>query len=455
MSSQQEEKGSLMYRLGDTFAGFVRNFFPDALVFAIALSIVVFVCGLLLTPSGPFDMVVHWGNGVWDILAFSMQVASTLVLSHIVANTRQVSAILNRIASIPKTPSGAVMMACVVTMICSLLSWGFGLIMGAIFARAVARNVKGIDYGFLVACAYIGFMIWHAGLSGSIPLLLATQGGVTYNILGHVIPITYTTLSPLNITLTIFFLITLPFVVRFMLPPASKVKEIDPALLEETSVEIKMPENPTVAQRMEYGRFFSTLLGVVFAIWLVQHFANRGLAGIDLNSVNLTFFTVGLLLVSSPMEYVHRTRIAAAGAGNLMVQFPLYAGIMGMSVGSGLADVFSNFFISFATAETLPNFIHLSSSFLNMFIPSAGGKFVVEAPIYLPAAEALGANVNYVAVAALWGDGLTNLIQPFWALPLLAIAKLGIRDIMGYCMVATIYGLIFQQIFIYVFSVLL
>jgi short-chain fatty acids transporter len=306
----------------------------------------------------------------------------------------------------------------------------------------------------LVASSYIGFMIWHAGLSGSIPLTLATPGSWTYDIVGGLIPVTETMLSPLNITMAIFFFITLPFVVRFMLPPPSRVREIDPALLVETEVVVKRPDNPTTAERLEHSRVCSTLLGLIFVIWLVQHFAANGLAGLNLDTVNLSFFAAGLLLVKSPVEYVKRAGIAAGGVGNLMVQFPLYAGIMGMSVASGLAVVFSNFFISLAGPETLPNLIHLSSSTLNMFIPSAGGKWAVEAPIYIPAAQALGANINHVAVAALWGDGLTNMIQPFWALPMLAIAKLGIRDIMGYCIVACIYGLILQQAFIYLFSVI-
>jgi len=396
-------------------------------------------------------MITYWGNGIWNLLAFAMQVSLTLVLSHILANTRTVAGFLNKAASIPKTPVTAVMLASVVTMVSSLLSWGFGLIMGAIYARAVARKIDGIDYPMLVAGSYCGFMVWHAGLSGTIPLTLATPGSWTEPIINGLIPVTETILSPLNIFLTIFFLVTIPLVVKTMVPPKDQVRQVDPELLVDTDIVIKKPENPTPAEKWEHSRVVSTLLGFVFILYLIIYFSKHGIMGLNLNIVNLCFFALGLLLVQSPVEYVKRTAVAAANAGNLLIQFPLYAGIMGMMSASGLGTMISQFFISIATVNTLPNILHISSSILNMFIPSGGGKFAVEAPIYLPAAQSLGASIPKVAVACAWGDALTNLIQPFWALPLLAIARLGIRDIMGYCAVVTIYGFIATQIILFIF----
>jgi short-chain fatty acids transporter len=446
-----EERSGILVGLGSFFTMIAQKFLPDALVFAIGLSVIVFLGGLIFTESSFIDMIIYWGGGIWNLLAFAMQVSLTLVLSHILANTRPIAKLLDRAAGIPKTPVAAVMLASIVTMICSLLSWGFGLIMGAIFARAVARKVEGIDYPMLVAGSYCGFLVWHAGLSGTIPLTLATPGSWTEPIIGGLIPVTQTMLSPLNIFLTIFYLITIPFIVKMMVPPRSKARIVDPEILVESDIIIEMPENPTPAQKWEHSRVASTLLGIVFIVYLVIYFARKGIMGLDLNIVNLGFFALGLLLVKSPVEYVRRTAVAAANAGNLLVQFPLYAGIMGMMTSSGLGAIISNFFISIANADNLPNVLHLSSSILNMFIPSGGGKFAVEAPIYLPAAQSLGASIPKVAVACAWGDALTNLIQPFWALPLLAIAKLGIRDVMGYCAVVTIYGFITIQIILWLF----
>ncbi|MFZ7104558.1 MAG: short-chain fatty acid transporter [Peptococcaceae bacterium] len=446
-----QKQGGVMVRLGSIFSDIAQKLLPDALVFAVGLSVIVFLGGLLLTKSSFLDMMVYWGNGIWNLLEFAMQVSLTLVLSHILANTRTVARLLNKAASIPKTPVTAVMLASVVTMISSLLSWGFGLIMGAIYARAVARKIDGIDYPMLVAGSYSGFMVWHAGLSGTIPLTLATPGSWTEPIINGLIPVTETMLSPLNIFLTVFFLVTIPLVVRTMVPPQGQARQVDPELLVEQDIVIKKPENPTPAEKWEHSRIVSTLLGLVFIFYLIIYFARNGIMGLNLNIVNLCFFALGLLLVQSPVEYVKRTSVAAANAGNLLIQFPLYAGIMGMMSDSGLGAMISNFFISIATTATLPNILHLSSSILNMFIPSGGGKFAVEAPIYLPAAQSLGANIPKVAVACAWGDALTNLIQPFWALPLLAIARLGIRDIMGYCAVVTIYGFIATQIILFIF----
>lgn len=444
-------QGGLMVRLGSFFSAIAQRLLPDALVFAIGLSLIVFLGGLFLTESSFSDMISYWGNGIWNLLAFAMQVSLTLVLSHILANTRSVSRLLNKAASIPKTPTAAVMLASVVTMVSSLLSWGFGLIMGAIYARAVARKIEGIDYPMLVASSYCGFMVWHAGLSGTIPLTLATPGSWTEPIINGLIPVTETILSPLNIFLTVFFLVTIPFVVRTMVPPPEQARQVDPELLIDKDIVIEKPKNPTPAERLEHSRAVSTILGLVFVIYLILYFSKHGIMGLNLNIVNLSFFALGLLLVKSPIEYVKRTQVAAANAGNLLIQFPLYAGIMGMMSASGLGAMISEFFISIADSGTLPNILHISSSILNMFIPSGGGKFAVEAPIYLPAAQSLGASIPKVAIASAWGDTLTNLIQPFWALPLLAIARLGIRDIMGYCAVVTIYGFIATQIIIFIF----
>lgn len=445
------KRRGLMVVIGNVFSNIAQKLLPDALVFAIALSVIVFLGGWIFTESSFVDMIIYWGNGIWNLLAFAMQVSLTLVLSHIFANTKTVANFLDKAAGIPKTPIAAIMLSCLVTAICSLLSWGFGLIMGAIYARAVARKIKGIDYPILVAGSYCGFLVWHAGLSGTIPLTLATPGSWTEPILNGLVPVTETMLSPLNIFLTIFFLITVPLVVRTMVPSPEDAREVDPEILVETDIVIERPKNPTPAERWEYSRIPSTLLGLVFVVYLIFYFKKNGIMGLNLNIVNLGFFALGMLFVTCPVEYVKRTAIAGADAGQLLVQFPLYAGIMGMMTSSGLGAMISNFFISIANTNNLPNILHISSSVLNMFIPSGGGKFAVEAPIYLPAAQALGANIPKVAVACAWGDALTNLIQPFWALPLLAIARLGIRDIMGYCAVVTIYAFIATQIILLFF----
>ncbi|MEE2862128.1 MAG: TIGR00366 family protein, partial [Pseudomonadota bacterium] len=104
-------------------------------------------------------------------------------------------------------------------------------------------------------------------------------------------------------------------------------------------------------------------------------------------------------------------------------------------VQSGLAASLSEWFVSISTAQTLPFWSFIAAGIVNIFVPSGGGQWAVQAPVMLPAAQALGADLPRVAMAVAWGDAWTNLLQPFWALPMLGIAGLQAKDIMGFCVI--------------------
>ncbi|WP_301172513.1 TIGR00366 family protein [Brevibacillus nitrificans] len=423
-----------MKALSRFFSTLVQKFLPDPFVFALILTIILFVCGLVFTDHGPIQMVQFWGSGFWNLLAFAMQMALVLVTGHALASSPLVSRSLTRLASIAKTPAQGVILVTLGSAIACLLNWGFGLIVGALFAKEVAKRVPGSDYRFLIACAYIGFLTWHGGLSGSVPLTAATPGNPLEKTAG-LIPLTDTIFTGYNLFITIALLIALPIMTRLMMPTDKEVVEIDPQLFAKEEVAATAeaaPSEKTFATVMENSRILTIIICALGFSYLIYYFANKGFK-VDINTVNLLFFIAGLLLHGTPLSYMKAVGNAAKGTAGILIQFPFYAGIQGMMEQSGLGGMMTNAFISISTPETFPFLAFLSSGFVNFFVPSGGGHWVVQGPFIMPAAQQLGVDGGIAAMAIAYGEAWMNMAQPFWALPALAIAGLGVRDIMGYC----------------------
>lgn len=422
------------------FTRIMQRWLPDAFIFAVIITFIVFVAGMLGQGVGPVEMANHWGKGVWNLLAFSMQVTITLVAGHILAQTPAVKTILRSVAGLAKTPPQAIILMTFVSMICCWISWGFGLIASALLAKEIAGRMRGVHYALLVAAAYSGFLIWHAGLSGSIPLKIAVPDGGTISQLmnGTAVPVSETIFSAPILTICLVLLVTLPILNRFMMPPVDEVKEIDTSLLrsdEKTEVDYA---SLTPAEKLEHSFLVSGFLGALGAVYIISYFIEGG--KLSLNTINLIFIVLGILLHKTPHNYLKALHDAIGGAASIVLQFPLYAGIMGMMVHSGLAQSVSEWFVSISNTYTFPLFTFLSAGIVNFFVPSGGGQWAVQAPIVLPAAEALGIPVNQAAMSVALGDAWTNMVQPFWALPLLGIAGLSIKDIMGYCTVCLLWS---------------
>ncbi|MDR7315418.1 TIGR00366 family protein [Brevibacillus nitrificans] len=423
-----------MKALSRFFSTLVQKFLPDPFVFALILTIILFVCGLVFTDHGPIQMVQFWGSGFWNLLAFAMQMALVLVTGHALASSPLVSRSLTRLASIAKTPVQGVILVTLGSAIACLLNWGFGLIVGALFAKEVAKRVPGSDYRFLIACAYIGFLTWHGGLSGSVPLTAATPGNPLEKTAG-LIPLTDTIFTGYNLFITIALLVALPIMTRLMMPTGKEVVEIDPQLFAKEEVAATAeaaPAEKTFATVMENSRILTYIICALGFSYLIYYFANKGFK-VDINTVNLLFFIAGLLLHGTPLSYMKAVGNAAKGTAGILIQFPFYAGIQGMMEQSGLGGMMTNAFISISTPETFPFLAFLSSGFVNFFVPSGGGHWVVQGPFIMPAAQQLGVDSGIAAMAIAYGEAWMNMAQPFWALPALAIAGLGVRDIMGYC----------------------
>ena len=419
----------------------VNRWLPDAFLFAVILTIVVFLGAMLATGMGPVAMLNAWGNdkGFWGLLSFSMQMALVLVFGNAMASAKPCKKALGAIANMAHNKKQAIVITTFVSTICCWLNWGFGLVAGALLAKEIAKRVRDVDYPLLIASAYSGFVIWHAGFSGSIPLDLVagkTFGEVTYQA-----PITETVFHPVNLAMVLVILFVMPLINYAMHPDKDHAICVDPSLLSDEAERTYKIETP--ADKMEHSKILWAILVVACWAYIVLYFAKNGFT-LGLNIVNFLFMTLGLTLHGNLRKYVDAISDAAGGAAGILLQFPFYAGIMGMMVatnadGASLASVISNFFVSISNQVTLPMLSFLAAGIVNFFVPSGGGQWAVQGPIMMPAGRAQGISDGLTAMAVAWGDQWTNMIQPFWALPALGIAKLSARDVMGYLVIVLLF----------------
>jgi short-chain fatty acids transporter len=422
----------MLYAAAKPLVKLVERYLPDPYIFVLLLSIVVFAAAVLLEQQSPLSVLIYWGDGFWGLLSFSMQMLLVLVTGFMLASTPLLKSFLHRLALLANSPGQAIVLVTVVSLIASWLNWGFGLVVGALFAKALARQVK-VDYRLLVASAYSGFIVWHGGLAGSIPLTIATPGHFAEGQIG-VIATSETIFSGFNLLLLVLLFIAVPLLNYLMQPKGDDCVYVDPAKLQNEPLPHSTVDRP--ADKLENSLILAWLVGFAGIAYLVQYFAAGGT--LNLNIVNLLFLFLAIVLHGTPQRLLHSLQQAIQGGAGIVIQFPFYAGIMAMMLQSGLAQSMSQWFVSVASADSLPFWSFISAGIVNIFIPSGGGQWAVQAPVMLPAALQLGADVSRIAMAVAWGDAWTNLIQPFWALPMLAIAGLKAKDIMGYCLLQLI-----------------
>jgi len=430
----------------------VEKFIPSALVFAIALTFIVAILALLATGSNPVLIVQSWGDGLAGLLGFITQMALVLMLGFILANTRPVRKMLRALSRVPKSALSSYVFVFLVAAIASLITWGLGLVVGGLLAREVAaqareRNVR-VHFPLLVASGFAGFVIWHMGYSGSGPLTAATPDSFIAKQLGAPLPISETLFSPWNLIAIVATIVLVGLALYLVAPRGEdKIYELRTDAREKL-LDID-DEVSTPADRVDASRLPTLLLGLMLLAYLVIHFAKGGTLTLDI--VNWSFLCLILLLVRNPFELMALTRHSASNVGEILLQFPLYAGILGIMTGTGLIEVISEAMIAVSTPQTFGLLAFLSAGVVNFFVPSGGGQFAVQAPIMLTAAAQLGVDPSIPIMAVAYGDQWTNMIQPFWALPLLAIAGLKMRDILGYTtMVLIASGIVFAATMVFV-----
>ena len=331
------------------------------------------------------------------------------------------------------------------------------MIIGAIVARSVASECYNkpfkIHYPLLVASAYSGFVIWHMGYSSSAALFVATPGHLLEDKIG-LIPVTETILSSTNIVLALMALAIITIICPLMRPKDEETIQFNPdPLIKDNKKNLEVKKNNlTVIEKFENHRSLNIFLGLTIVVYIFMTYSQKGFS-LNLDIVSWTFLAFGLMLASSPMHFIKLVNNAASTVGPIILQYPFYSGIMGMMATTGLMKVITDWIVSVASTETLGFFAFLSGGLVNMFIPSGGGQWAVQGPIMIEAAQSLGVNPAIVVLGVAYGDQWSNMIQPFWTIPILAIAGLHMRQILGYTFVIFIMtGLLYGSGMLYMGS---
>ncbi|TSA28962.1 MAG: short-chain fatty acid transporter [Bacteroidetes bacterium] len=431
----------------------IRKLFPSTFTIAIFLTILTFLLALFLTdnPKAPenhlLQLVGFWYQGLWNpgMLAFAVQMMLILVLGYVLASTSVAQKLIDSILVYCTSTAKAALLVTLITLLVSFFNWGLGLIFGAIFARKVAeyagkKNMQ-LNYPLIAAAGYSGLMVWHGGISGSAPLKVAEQGHFL-SLVGKDLPsidMGQTIFSSMNISIAVALLVILPVVMYFM--GRRHPGPVQPVLRETRSEEPVFTPGISGVEKIDYSQIAGMGLGLVFLLIATYKAIRTGnVSVIDPDFLNFVLLGLSLLFCGTIARFLYRVRDAMGAASGILIQFPLYFGIMGIMKYSGLVEILSNSMMAVSTVTSFPVFTFLSAAVVNIFIPSGGGQWVVQGPIIVEAAQNLGVPLSKSIMALAYGDEITNMIQPFWALPLLGITGLKAKDIIPYTLLLMLIG---------------
>jgi len=428
--------------LGERLSSFTQRWIPDSWVVCMILTVLAILLSIFGARATLNEAVLAWGGGMWQLLELAMQFSIAMIAAHACVSSKRVFGLLDRLANAPnkQKPLQAIALMAIFSMVISYFNWALSLVASALFVPFVARRNAKADIRVLIAAAYLGVgTIWHGGLSGSAPLILATPGNPLLEpssgapVVDRLIPVTESLFNTFNLTyILVLFTVALATVV--MLHPRK-----NPQTMTEEQIARIMPKLPetdskdTPAAKMEGFPGWVILAAILIGYPLGHSIVTRGFgASWTINAYNAVFLVSALLLQGRPSNLVRSFANGAKTASGVILQFPFYAGIFGVINNTGLGNWLGELFVRFATTDTYPLVVYFYSGFMNLFVPSAGSKWLIEAPYLLPAAKELGVSATTTVLAYSYGDSTTNLIQPFWAIPILTVTGLRFGDVLGY-----------------------
>jgi len=466
MAENNEKSGlDFLKDWGTAFTNWTEKRIPDALVIVFILSIITFIFALIwgFKPEvglgdRAFQSVQAWGKGFWVLLQFAMQMCLIMMTGYILACSPPVRRLLDGLAGWPdeNKPWNAILLMAFFSMIIAWLNWGLSLIGSAMFALFIVRKNPKVDYRLLVAAAYLGLgCTWHSGLSSSAPLMVNTPGN--FLIKGGYLPGTIssgdTIFTAFNLILVIIIILVIAFLMRAMHPSPEKTFKLTPELADRIKI-YEAPARPTgrvsASQWMNWWPGWNIIIFIGGAVWMGWSISDAGFKKfVNLNNINFFFLMVGILFHWRPWSFLKAAEQAGGAVWGIVIQFPFYAGIYGLFKFTLLATAFTKAFVAISSPHTYFLIIYWYAGLLNYLIPSGGSEWAVTAPYLLPAAKELALPAWKVVVTYAWGDMLTDMIQPFWAIAMLAVVKLEFREIMGWLfLVFIVYAIITSAAFL-------
>jgi short-chain fatty acids transporter len=450
-----DEPGGRLARVAAACTRWSERWIPDAFVFALVATVIA-AAAALATGVGPRAVVRIWGDGFWELLTFTLQMALIIITGYVVATTRAVYRVIAALARIPETPKTAVAMVAFFAMASAWINWGFSLIFSAMLAKEVARRVRGVDYRALAASAFVGLgSVWAQGLSGSAALQMATptalQEGTRAIVAGHdaagdaiidggVIPLSQTIFLWQSFVSVAVEMIVVVIVVYLAAPTGARAKTAADLGVDLGASPLDAPPNEpkgTPGEWLERAPWLSAFVAILAFAYLASYFADAKsvIFAVSLNTINLALLAVGFALHRTPARLMRAVREATPSVWGVILQFPFYAGVAALITKTHLNAKIAAFFVSISTAKTFPAIIAVYSAVLGVFVPSGGSKWVVEAPYVMQAAHDLKVHLGWMVCVYDLGEALANLVQPFWMLPILGLFGLRARDVMGFTFV--------------------
>jgi short-chain fatty acids transporter len=450
-----EDEPGFVARAALRLTAWTERWIPDAFIFALLATTLVFGAALMWTPSSPAQVVDAWGNGFWDLIPFTLQMALIIITGHVLATSAPMGKAIRAIAGWPTTPRGAVALVTFFALFTSWFNWGFSLVFSAVLGREVARRVKGVDYRALGAASVLGLgSIWAQGLSGSAALQMATPGALQPQIRdivaagglvpGGIIPFRNTIFLWQSLLSVVVEMVVVCTVMWLATPPANKAKTAALLGIDLGKSELSEPTKPAgpipPGAWLEYSPLLNFLVVALGLFYIVRYFgrAPEPLNAITINILNFGFLMAGVLLHKTPARLMHAVQAATPAVWGVILQFPFYAGIAAIITTTHLNEKLAHAFVSISSPGSFPAVVAMYSAVLGVFVPSGGSKWVIEAPYVMAAAHELKVHLGWVVAAYDLGEALANLLQPFWMLPVLGVFGLRARDVMGYTFIVAL-----------------
>jgi short-chain fatty acids transporter len=436
-AATQLPENAALARVGLRLSDWFEKWFPDAFVLALSVVAIVFVASLG-SGSSVLDTAQWFGTGFWGLVTFTMQMSMIVVTGYAVATAPPIYRVVRLLATVPKTGRGAAAYVGLFSMLASLVSWSFSLIFSALLAREVAHRVRGSDYRAIGAAAYLGVgSVWALGMSSSAALIMANSASLPDSIeaVTGTIPLGQTIGLWQSLAIAAALIVVSMAVAYYSAPSDAHAKSMG-----EMGVTYA-PATSDLGRRMTPGEWleYSPLLTIVTCVLGFGYLAREVMASgpgvlLDLNHYLFLFLMTGLLLHWRPKSFVQAIAASVTPVGGVLIQYPMYAGVLEMLTKSGLAEDISRFFVYISNEHTFPVLVGIYSAFLGLFIPSAGGKWLLEAQYLLEAGIEHQVHLGWVVQTYNATEALANLIHPFWMLPLVGILGLKARDIVGFSM---------------------
>ena len=449
-----------------------KKYIPSPFTIAVLLTLLTIVLALVFTLPKNESIIGYsaqvlgfWEEGIWNnsLLVFAYQMMLILVLGHVLVLSKPMSNLILKLTKYCTNTANSAMLVSTTTMFVAFFNWGLGLIFGALLARKVAedaqrRGIK-INYPIIGAAGYVGLMVWHGGISGSAPIKINEKGHIksimeavssdmNLSKIPDIIDYSQTVFSWWNLLIFISVVLSVAATFYFI----GRKAESTPIDLPEYKFDNDSNQPVEKSEKLDRSKVLGFVLGSIILItFFIRYYKDLGALKITPNLINLFMLGLAILLHNNFKSFTNAIGEAISDVSGILIQFPLYFGIMGIMKSTGMVTLISSFFVSISSATTLPIFTFFSAGLVNIFVPSGGGQWVIQGPVVIESALQLGVPLPKAIMALAYGDQITNMLQPFWALPLLGITKLKAKEILPYTLIAMFVGSIIYIIGLLVF----